>query len=410
MNKHTLQQFVNDFFSIFGEFNKIFLNSREEYGLADYIQFLQGRRDELIDDYSINTSDFDTQEMIANILINKNALGTHDKKANLIFSRTFLLGLPYLEQLDQEKILKCVSDYAKTNDINELYKFGHIAEDPLKEKTTLNIKDIIDYWSKVEKATAAGAVVNFIEGYAKSEDGKKFIEKSESFFNFSNTPYIWFKDLVDRIHKASPSGVSFILDDEQKSAIVKPKQSSIIEFHYLIPSSEEGIIYSNQLVATMSTNQKIFQSSYLMEATIANIVTTYYLNQYAKHIIEQKTEEKPEQYNESVKKDFIDNMFSNINWKSNDCIEKSKNDNMTLYNKNLQNFVLNAINYKQENPFGDFYEASKAIRNNSIVYLRKILDITESTQITQAHIEELEKDDGKNIFLKQTQFSNFMVD
>jgi hypothetical protein len=366
--------------------------------------------DELIDDYSINTSDFDTQEMIANILINKNALGTHDKKANLIFSRTFLLGLPYLEQLDQEKILKCVSDYAKTNDINELYKFGHITEDPLKEKTSLNIKDIIDYWSKVEKATAAGAVVNFIEGYAKSEDGKKFIEKSEYFFNFSNTPYIWFKDLVDRIHKASPSGVSFILDDEQKSAIVKPKQSSIIEFHYLIPSSEEGIIYSNQLVATMSTNQKIFQSSYLMEATIANIVTTYYLNQYAKHIIEQKAEKKLEQYSESVKKDFIDNMFSNINWKSNDCIEKSKNDNMTLYNKNLQNFVLNAINYNQENPFGDFYEATKAIRNNPLAYFRKILDIPKDTQITQDHIEELEKDYGNNIFLKQTQFSNFMID
>ncbi len=429
MNKRDLEFFTENFFQVVSELFESHVNSEGKSLDVDLIKNIRREREKLLKEYNINSGDENVQSLLSSIIKedHESFLKKHDIDDNDKFVKSFMLGIADLEEKEQKKFIKCVSDYEDSQELSSLYYFGHILEDSSDvHQFTASFKSITNNLAKSQKAEILGAMSVFIENFMEENKGKKFIESTK---NYSDKPERWFEQLIEKMYERSALGLSIVYDPHDKSIKMKTQDSGIFDAQYFIKRSENDV-GSIQVSATSSLTSA-FESDSVVRHALTNALTSHFLNEYIEmlagievskerdrlyeavekekqriknggellanevydpnnpDVIEKNMEQHLEIVRDRFKKDFVDSVFESLSYTSKINPKDGAIDSMTFHNASLEDLMLKSIIYGSSKNYESLESAIKDISKDPTLHIGFVFDLDEDEPITQEHIDRL---------------------
>jgi hypothetical protein len=196
------------------------------------------------------------------------------------FIDNFFIKKVTLTEKNQIDYLKQIAVFNKTQQVADLYDFGHIFDNENTENFQSELFEMVSAAKDSHKAELLSNVSVFIENFYESKIGRNFIRNYE----FSS-PHDWFDQLFNHMKNHSPIDIGIKKDPKTNNFYTNLQNGGVFDGLYIIPMMEKENALEVKISATASLGPDIETDS-VARHTLSNILLSQSFDKYLEEQVE----------------------------------------------------------------------------------------------------------------------------
>ncbi len=196
------------------------------------------------------------------------------------FINNFFIKKVTLTEKNQIDYLKQIAVFNKTQQVADLYDFGHIFDNENTEVFQSELFEMVSAAKDSHKAEFLSNVSVFVENFNESKTGRNFIRNYE----LSN-PHEWFSELFNHMKNHSPIDIGIKKDPKTNNFYTNLQNGGVFDGLYIIPMMEKENALEAKISATASLGPDIETDS-VARHTLSNILLSQAFDKYLEEQVE----------------------------------------------------------------------------------------------------------------------------